>query len=72
MLRFSTRLADTSRQRPAVRAGAAHPAILAGEQAWRIVGLEQPAIQQPGKPLQEGLKAQARSLPEMMSDQRLA
>jgi hypothetical protein len=36
------------------------------------VSLEQPAIQQPGKPLQEGIKAQARSLPEMMSDQRLA
>jgi hypothetical protein len=33
------------------------------------VSLEQPAIQQPGKPLQEGLKAQARGLPEMVSDQ---
>ena len=51
---------------------AAHPAILAGKRAWRMVSLEQPAIQQPGEPLREGLKAQARSLPEMMSDRRLA
>ena len=34
------------------------------------MGLEQPAVQQQGKPLQEGVKGQARSLPEMVSDQR--
>jgi hypothetical protein len=33
------------------------------------MSLEQPAIQQPGKSLQEGLEAQARNLPEMVSDQ---
>ena len=69
LLLLSAPLADTSRQRQPVRADPAHPAVVAGEQARRIVSPEQPAVQQQGKPLQEGLKGQARSLPEMVSDQ---